>query len=72
MRCHISTIAIAVRCVATQALLSILMNTDVELGEILSDFKDFASVLGSMDIPIGSRDGIRAVHNSFSRPEHVP
>eukprot|EP00606_Chrysophyceae_sp_TOSAG23-5_P001280 GSChrysophyteH2.ASY1.ANO1.1497.1 assembled CDS len=56
---------------ATQALLSVLMNADVELGEMLSDFKGFAGVLDSesMGITIGNHDGIRSVHNSFSRPE---
>lgn len=56
---------------ATQALLSILMNANVELGDMLNDFKSFAGVLDSesMGITIGNHDGIRAVHNSFSRPE---
>jgi ubiquitin carboxyl-terminal hydrolase L5 len=59
---------------ATQALLSILMNvpeSEIELGEMLNDFKGFAGVLDSesMGITIGNHDGIRSVHNSFARPE---
>lgn len=59
---------------ATQAILSILMNipesAEVDLGDSLRTFKDFARDL-TPDLrgeAIGSSDLIRRVHNSFARP----
>ncbi|KAJ1811925.1 hypothetical protein LPJ56_005659 [Coemansia sp. RSA 2599] len=57
---------------ATQAILSVLLNRpEIELGEILGNFKSF-----SVDLPADMRglaltncDQIRDVHNSFVRPE---
>lgn len=57
---------------ATQALLSVLLNApDVELGEELSEFKAFASILDpeSRGMAIENADHIREIHNSFARPE---
>lgn len=56
---------------ATQALLAVLLNANIDRGEMLQDFRDFSVMLDSESrgIAIGSHDRIRAVHNSFSRPE---
>ena len=56
---------------ATQALLSVLLNADIDRGEMLEDFREFSTMLDSESrgISIGSHDHIRAVHNSFARPE---
>lgn len=57
---------------ATQAILSILLNhPDIDIGETLRQFKDFAMPLGPSDRgdAIGSSDQIRIAHNSFSRSE---
>lgn len=56
---------------ATQAILSILMNAKIELGEELTNFKSF-----TRDFPpemkglaISNSELIRNLHNSFARPE---
>jgi ubiquitin carboxyl-terminal hydrolase L5 len=57
---------------ATQAILSVLLNSDaVELGEQLKDFKSFIVDLDSESrgYAIGNSDPIRQVHNSFARAE---
>jgi len=56
---------------ATQALLSVLLNAEIDRGEMLEDFREFSTMLDSESrgISIGSHDRIRAVHNSFARPE---
>ena len=57
---------------ATQAILSILLNhPDIDVGESLRQFKDFAMPLPASDRgdAIGSCDQIRLAHNSFSRSE---
>ena len=56
---------------ATQALLSVLLNADIDRGEMLEDFREFSAMLDSdsRGVSIGSHDRIRAVHNSFARPE---
>lgn len=56
---------------ATQALLSVLLNADIDRGEMLEDFREFSTMLDSdsRGVSIGSHDRIRAVHNSFARPE---
>ena len=57
---------------ATQAILSVLLNTnhpDVRLGETLSSFKDFTSQFdaGLKGLTLSNSDNIRTVHNSFAR-----
>jgi len=57
---------------ATQALLSILMNAKgIELGEELTQFREFAKDLPPevKGLAIGNSELIRRVHNSFARPE---
>lgn len=62
---------------ATQAILSILMNSEDiarkgELGEALSDFKAFSTEgldSESLGLAIGSHDLIRNAHNAFARPD---
>lgn len=57
---------------ATQAILSILMNCPkVELGNELSNLKEFSMGMSAKDIgySIGNSDVIREAHNSFSRQE---
>ncbi len=56
---------------ATQAILSVLLNAPVDLGEEMAAFKSFTS-----DLPpdvkgesIGSYQALREAHNSFARPE---
>jgi ubiquitin carboxyl-terminal hydrolase L5 len=62
---------------ATQAILSILMNSEKlaakgELGEALSDFKAFSAAgidSESLGEAIGSHDLIRNAHNAFAKPD---
>lgn len=57
---------------ATQAILGILLNNEnVDLGEMLTDFKSFGAGLDpeSMGMTIGSHDQIREIHNMFAKPE---
>lgn len=57
---------------ATQAILSILMNNDkIELGEDLTNFKDFTLGLNPVDKgnSIGQHENIRTHHNSFARQD---
>lgn len=63
---------IATNACATQALLSVLLNApDVELGDELTEFKGFVSMLDpeTRGMAIENADHIREVHNSFARPE---
>jgi ubiquitin carboxyl-terminal hydrolase L5 len=56
----------------TQALLAILLNSpDLPIGAALSEFREFTMWLDpeSRGIEIGNHARIRAVHNSFARPE---
>lgn len=56
---------------ATQAVLNVLMNRDdVELGPVLSGFKEFVSSFDAelKGETISNSDEIRLVHNSFSSP----
>uniref|UniRef100_U5EXX5 Ubiquitin carboxyl-terminal hydrolase n=1 Tax=Corethrella appendiculata TaxID=1370023 RepID=U5EXX5_9DIPT len=57
---------------ATQAILSILLNTkhsDITLGETLSDFKDFCLSFDAYNkgLAMSNASQIRTVHNSFAR-----
>ncbi|XP_067686534.1 ubiquitin carboxyl-terminal hydrolase isozyme L5-like [Haliotis asinina] len=59
---------------ATQAILSILLNThhaDVELGDTLGSFKEFAQSFDPAlrGLSLSNSDVIRAVHNSFARQQ---
>jgi len=59
---------------ATQAILSILLNCvhgDVELGDTLTNFKEFAQELdpGLRGLTLSNSDTIRDVHNSFARQQ---
>ncbi|CAN8070495.1 unnamed protein product [Agarophyton chilense] len=57
---------------ATQALLSIVMNTScLSIGEELSRFKDFSNGMDSMTkgMVVSNSEVIRAAHNSFA-PQH--
>jgi ubiquitin carboxyl-terminal hydrolase L5 len=56
---------------ATQAILSVVLNQQIELGETLSEFKDFtASFPPSLKgVAISSSDPIRKAHNAFGRQD---
>lgn len=57
---------------ATQALLSVLLNApNIDLGDELTEFKSFVSILDpeSRGMAIENSDRIREVHNSFARNE---
>ncbi|XP_041374468.1 ubiquitin carboxyl-terminal hydrolase isozyme L5-like [Gigantopelta aegis] len=59
---------------ATQAILSILLNachSDVELGETLTSFKEFAQSFDPSlrGLSLSNSDVIRQVHNSFARQQ---
>ena len=59
---------------ATQAILSVLMNSshsDIELGETLSSFRDFAMSFdpATKGLALSNSDVIRSVHNGFSRQQ---
>eukprot|EP01006_Ploeotia_vitrea_P006616 TRINITY_DN1409_c0_g1_i1.p1 TRINITY_DN1409_c0_g1~~TRINITY_DN1409_c0_g1_i1.p1 ORF type:complete len:365 (-),score=203.26 TRINITY_DN1409_c0_g1_i1:108-1154(-) len=57
---------------ATQAIISVLMNRpEIELGQELTTFKEFAAFLPPEDrgLSIGNSEKIRKAHNSFARPE---
>lgn len=56
---------------ATQAILSVLLNSPVEVTGCLKEFQQFAKPLPSEDrgLVLSNSDEIRKIHNSFSRPE---
>ncbi|KAJ8614237.1 hypothetical protein CTAYLR_001167 [Chrysophaeum taylorii] len=56
---------------ATQAILSVLLNTDLALGETLEELRSFSAELppDMRGLAIENSEAIRTAHNSFSRPE---
>eukprot|EP01060_Flectonema_neradi_P004387 TRINITY_DN12823_c0_g1_i1.p1 TRINITY_DN12823_c0_g1~~TRINITY_DN12823_c0_g1_i1.p1 ORF type:complete len:322 (+),score=79.41 TRINITY_DN12823_c0_g1_i1:49-966(+) len=57
---------------ATQAIINILLNADgIDVGKELTEFKSFTSALDAEGRGecLGQQENIRAVHNSFSRPQ---
>jgi ubiquitin carboxyl-terminal hydrolase L5 len=57
----------------TQAILSVIMNdSNIELGEDMSNFKEFSMDLDpqSRGMAIGQSDLIRTQHNAFARPDN--
>eukprot|EP00831_Metopus_contortus_P047865 TRINITY_DN3879_c0_g1_i1.p1 TRINITY_DN3879_c0_g1~~TRINITY_DN3879_c0_g1_i1.p1 ORF type:complete len:383 (-),score=94.13 TRINITY_DN3879_c0_g1_i1:37-1185(-) len=57
---------------ATQAIISVLLNsTDLDIGEELQGFKDFAISLDPKQrgMALEGAEGIRQAHNSFTHPE---
>ncbi|XP_020897465.1 ubiquitin carboxyl-terminal hydrolase isozyme L5, partial [Exaiptasia diaphana] len=59
---------------ATQAILSVLLNTthpDIDIGPNLSSFKEFSNTFDSAlkGLSLTNSDVIRSVHNSFSRQQ---
>ena len=56
---------------ATQAIINILMNSPIELGEELNNFKAFTTNMDSKTkgLVISNSNKIREVHNSFKKVE---
>ncbi|XP_064396173.1 ubiquitin carboxyl-terminal hydrolase isozyme L5-like [Halichondria panicea] len=59
---------------ATQAIISVLLNishTDMDLGSVLADFRDFSRAFdaSTRGLTLSNSEQIRKVHNSFSRQE---
>jgi len=56
---------------ATQAILSILLNSNIELGPVLSEFKSITAEFSPemKGLAIGNQPIIKEAHNSFARPE---
>lgn len=57
---------------ATQAILSVLLNTkhaDIQLGSTLSEFREFTQTFDAhmKGLALSNSDTIRNVHNSFAR-----